>query len=171
MTDAPSTPTHRPFRFGVQASSAPNRAAWTDLARRTEANGYSVLTMPDHFDGQLAPVPGLMAAADATTSLRVGALVWDNDYKHPLVLAKELATMDVLSDGRLEVGLGAGWMRTDYEQAGIPYDAAKVRIDRFVEGIAVIKGAFGAGPFDHAGEHFHAVFFTGGQREANRPRF
>lgn len=167
-TPSPSTPS-RPFRFGVQASTAPTRAAWTDLARRTEANGYSVLTMPDHFDGQLAPVPALMAAADATTSLRVGALVWDNDYKHPLVLAKELATMDVLSDGRLEVGLGAGWMKSDYEQAGIPYDSPKVRIDRFVEGIAVIKGAFGPGPFDHSGEHYTITGHDGTPKPVQSP--
>ena len=159
----------RPFRFGVQASTAPTRAAWADLARRVEANGYSVLTVPDHFDGQLAPVPALMAAADATTSLRVGALVWDNDYKHPLVLAKELATMDLLSDGRLEVGLGAGWMRSDYEQSGIPYDTPKVRIDRFVEGIAVIKGAFGAGAFSHAGEHYTITGYDGLPKPVQSP--
>ncbi|MFM9225454.1 MAG: LLM class flavin-dependent oxidoreductase, partial [Actinomycetota bacterium] len=87
----------RPFRFGVQANSATDARGWADLARRTEAHGFDVLTMPDHFFSQLAPVPALMAAANATTSLRVGALVFDNDYKHPLVLAKELATMDVLS--------------------------------------------------------------------------
>ena len=81
-----------------------------------------MLCMPDHFDDQLAPVPALTAAAATTTTLRVGGLVWDNDYKHPVVLAKELATMDVLSDGRVEVGLGAGWLRTDYDQAGLPYD-------------------------------------------------
>lgn len=160
---------HRPFRFGVQASSAPTRAAWSELARRTEANGYSVLTMPDHFDGQLAPVPALMAAADATDDLRVGALVWDNDYKHPLVLAKELATMDVLSDGRLEVGLGAGWMRSDYEQAGMPYDPPKVRIDRFVEGIAVLKGAFGPGPFDLAGTHYTITGYDGLPKPVQTP--
>ena len=79
-----------------------------------------MLTMPDHFTDQLAPVPALMSVADATTKLRVGALVWDNDYKHPVVLAKELATMDMLSDGRLELGIGAGWMISDYEQSGIP---------------------------------------------------
>ncbi len=171
MTDAsPQTsPAVRPFRFGVQASSAPTRAAWTDLARRAEANGYAVLTMPDHFDGQLAPVPGLMTAADATSTLRVGALVWDNDYKHPLVLAKELATMDLLSDGRLEVGLGAGWMRSDYEQSGISYDAPKVRIDRFVEGIAVIKGAFGPGPFSHTGEHYTVTGYDGLPKPVQSP--
>ena len=97
-----------------------------ELARRVEGNGYSTLTMPDHFDDQLAPVPALTAAAAVTDTLRVGALVWDNDYKHPLVLAKELATMDVLSNGRVEIGLGAGWMIADYEQSGMPYDRAGV---------------------------------------------
>ena len=79
--------------------------------------------MPDHFGDQLAPVPALMAAADATTTLRIGTLVFDNDYRHPLVLAKEAATLDLLSGGRLELGLGAGWMRSDYEESGIAYDA------------------------------------------------
>ncbi|MCU1392959.1 MAG: putative oxidoreductase [Ilumatobacteraceae bacterium] len=147
-----STP--RPFRFGIQASGAADRAAWVSLAQRAETNGFDVLTMPDHFGDQLAPVPALMTAADATTTLRIGALVWDNDYKHPIVLAKELATMDVLSEGRLEIGIGAGWMISDYEEAGMPYDSPKVRIDRFVEGLAVIKAAMGAGPFSHSGEHY-----------------
>ena len=92
----------RPFRFGVQASRMESAKTWNDFARHVESLGYSVLTMPDHFSDQLAPVPALMAAADATTTLRVGALVWDNDYRHPAMLAKELATIDVLSDGRLE---------------------------------------------------------------------
>jgi probable F420-dependent oxidoreductase len=144
----------RPFRFGVQASNATNRKDWVDLAKRVEGNGYDVFTMPDHFGDQLAPVPALMTAADATTTLRIGALVWDNDYKHPIVLAKELATMDVLSEGRVEIGIGAGWMISDYEEAGIPYDSPKVRIDRFEEGVAIIKGAMGAGPFSHHGEHY-----------------
>ena len=144
----------RPFRFGVQSSNATNRKEWVDLAKRVEANGYDVFTMPDHFGDQLAPVPALMTAADATTTLRIGALVWDNDYKHPLVLAKELATMDVLSEGRVEIGIGAGWMISDYDESGIPYDSPKVRIDRFEEGLAIIKGAMGAEPFSHKGEHY-----------------
>jgi probable F420-dependent oxidoreductase len=158
-----------PFRFGVQAAAAADRRAWVDLARRTEAAGFSCLTMPDHFTDQLAPVPALMAAADAPTDLRVGALVWDNDYKHPLVLAKELATLDVLSDGRLEVGIGAGWMSSDYEQSGIPYDSANVRIDRFVEGLAVIKGCFGEGPFDFAGEHYTVTGYDGHPKPVQSP--
>ena len=127
---------------------------WSELAQRIEDLGYSTLTMPDHFGNQMAPMPALMAAAAATTVLRVGALVWDNDYKHPVVLAKELATMDLLSDGRLEVGIGAGWERADYDWAGIPYDPPGVRVDRFEEGLAVIKGHFTPGPFSFSGQHY-----------------
>jgi probable F420-dependent oxidoreductase len=125
--------------------------------------------MPDHYNEQLAPVPALMCAADATTSLRIGALVWDNDYKHPAVLAKELATMDVLSDGRLELGIGAGWMISDYEQLGIPYDSAKVRIDRFVEGLQVIKGAMGPDTFSFAGEHYTMTNYNGTPKPIQSP--
>ncbi|MGA0879097.1 MAG: TIGR03621 family F420-dependent LLM class oxidoreductase [Ilumatobacteraceae bacterium] len=160
---------HHPFRFGVQASNAASRTAWIDLARRCEDAGYSCLTMPDHYDNQLAPVPALMAAADATTTLRIGALVWDNDYKHPAVLAKELATMDVLSDGRLEIGLGAGWMISDYEHLGMPYDPAKVRIDRFVEGLQIIKAAMGPEPFSHAGEHYSITDYNGTPKPMQSP--
>lgn len=151
----------RRFRFGVQASTAPNGANWAALARKVEGLGYSSLFMPDHFGEQLAPVPALMAAADATSTLRVGALVFDNDYKHPVVLAKELATIDVLSDGRLEIGLGAGWMNTDYEQSGIPHDPAGVRVSRMEEGIAVIKGLFAEGAFDFSGEHYRITGLDG----------
>src|SRR5580658_6426148 len=129
----------RRFRFAAQLSKAPEGTgpSWAGQARKVEELGYSTLLMPDHFGDQLAPVPALMAAADATTVLRIGALVHDNDYKHPVVLAKELATLDVLSGGRLEIGLGAGWMRTDYEESGIEYDPPAVRVDRFEEGVAV----------------------------------
>ena len=120
-----------------------------------------MLTMPDHFTDQLAPVPALMSVADATTKLRVGALVWDNDYKHPVVLAKELATMDMLSDGRLELGIGAGWMISDYEQSGIPYERAGLRIDRMIEGIDVMKGCFAQGAFSYAGKHYTITNYDG----------
>jgi probable F420-dependent oxidoreductase len=144
----------RPFRFGIQLSTAASGPAWAELARKAEDLGYDTLFMPDHFGDQLGPVPALMAAADATTELKVGALVFDNDYKHPVVLAKELATIDVLSGGRLIVGLGAGWMATDYEQSGIPMDPPGVRVTRMEEGIAVLKGCFGDGPFSFRGEHY-----------------
>jgi probable F420-dependent oxidoreductase len=163
-------PSTRPFRFGVQATGAATGAEqWVELARRCEANGFDCLTMPDHFADQLAPVPALMAAADATTTLRVGALVWDNDYKHPVVLAKELATIDLLSGGRLEIGLGAGWMLSDYEQAGIPYDAPGVRIDRFAEGLEIVKRAMLGEPFSFVGTHYRIDGYSGRPLPVQRP--
>ena len=154
MSDQTSPFPIKPFRFGVQLQKSESGPEWVEQARRIEAHGYAVATMPDHFDAQFAPVPALQAILSATTTLRASALVFDNDYKHPLVLAKELATMDVLSGGRVEIGLGAGWMIADYEQAGMTYDRAGVRIDRFVEGLAVIKGVMGADPFSFEGEHY-----------------
>jgi probable F420-dependent oxidoreductase len=161
--------TARPFRFGIQLSTAPDGKAWAELARKAEDLGYSTLFLPDHFGDQLAPVPALMAAADATTSLRVGALVFDNDYKHPVVLAKELATLDVLSGGRVEVGLGAGWMNTDYQQSGIPMDAAGVRVSRMEEGIAVLKGCLAPGPFSFEGEHYTITDYDGLPKPVQSP--
>ena len=164
-----SFPHIRPFRFGVQCSRATNRKEWVDLAKRAEANGFDCLTMPDHFTDQLAPIPALQTAADATSRLRVGALVWDNDYKHPVVLAKELATIDLLSEGRLEIGLGAGWMISDYEQAGMPYDSAGVRIDRFIEGLEIIKKAMSEGAFSFAGKHYTITNYDGQPKSLQRP--
>lgn len=129
-------------------------ADWTELARKSEDLGYSTLTLPDHFDGQMAPTPALAAAAAVTTTLRVGTLVYGNDYRHPVVLASEMATLDQLSNGRLEVGLGAGWMTTDYEAAGIPLDRPGVRIERMLESLTVIRGLFGEGPFSFSGDHY-----------------
>jgi probable F420-dependent oxidoreductase len=106
-------------------------------------------------------MPALMCAADVTSTLRLGALVWDNDYKHPLVFAKEIATMDVLSEGRIELGIGAGWMKTDYEQSGIPYDSPGVRIDRMIEGIDVMRGCFAEGPFSFSGKHYTITNYNG----------
>ena len=164
-----SYPHIRPFRFGVQCSRAANRKEWIDLAKQSEANGFDCLTMPDHFTEQLAPVPALQAAADATSRLRVGALVWDNDYKHPVVLAKELATIDLLSEGRLEIGIGAGWMISDYEQSGIPYDPAGVRIDRFIEGLDIIKRSMADGPFSYDGKHYSITNYDGLPKSVQRP--
>ena len=142
------------FRFGIQTSQADSAGEWAAKAKRIEELGYSTLLIPDHFNEQFAPVPALMAAADATSTLRLGTMVLDNDYRHPLVLAKEVATLDILSGGRVELGLGAGWMRTDYEQSGIPYDRPGVRIRRLREGIQVIKGMFADGPFSFSGEFY-----------------
>ena len=161
MTVPPMTMPRRPFRFGVQVNGTGTRDEWTEMARRIESLGYSTMTMPDHFTGQLAPVPALQCAADATSTLRLGALVYDNDYKHPVVLAKELATMDVLSDGRVEIGLGAGWMATDYEQSGIQYDPPGVRVSRMIEGLHIVKSALGPDRFSFAGEHYTITEYDG----------
>lgn len=160
----------RRFRFGAQVHRASSAREWRDTARKAEDLGFSTLTLPDHFGDQFAPAPALMAAADATTALRVGALVWDNDYRHPLVLAKELATLDLLSDGRLEIGLGAGWMLADYEASGIPYDPPAVRIERFAEGLAVIKGLLGPGPFSFSGRHYRIADHEGRPKPVQQPR-
>ncbi|HEY9558788.1 MAG TPA: TIGR03621 family F420-dependent LLM class oxidoreductase [Acidimicrobiales bacterium] len=159
----------RRFRFGIQLATATSGADWAAQARKAEDLGYSTLFLPDHFGDQLAPVPALMAAADATTELKVGALVFDNDYKHPVVLAKELATIDVLSGGRVEVGLGAGWMRSDYDQSGIPMDPPRVRVDRMEEGIAVVKGCFAPGPFSFEGEHYRITSYDGLPKPTQTP--
>ncbi len=162
-------PIIRPFRFGIQASKAGSRKEWVELAKSTEDNGFSTLTMPDHFTDQLAPVPALMSAADATSKLRIGALVWDNDYKHPVVLAKELATMDLLSYGRLEIGIGAGWMATDYEQSGMVYDKPGVRIDRFLEGLEIIKRAMTGEKFSFTGAHYKITDYVSAPLPVQRP--
>ncbi|MBM3741567.1 MAG: TIGR03621 family F420-dependent LLM class oxidoreductase [Actinobacteria bacterium] len=163
-----STPARR-FKFGVQASKAATQKEWTELARTAESNGFDTLTMPDHFTDQLAPVPALMAAASATKNLRIGALVWDNDYKHPVVLAKELATLDLLSDGRLEIGIGAGWMATDYVQSGIQYDRPGVRIDRFLEGLEIIKRAMLGEKFSFSGQHYTITDYVATPLPVQRP--
>ena len=163
----------RRFRFAAQLSKAPEATArsWADQARKAEDLGYSTLLVPDHFGDQLAPVPALMAAADATTALRVGALVFDNDYRHPVVLAKEAATLDLLSGGRLELGLGAGWMRSDYAESGIAYDLPGLRVDRFAEGVAVIAGLLESDqPFSFSGRHYTVTEHTLLPRPVQRPR-
>src|ERR1700675_4553376 len=113
----------RKFRFAVQLSKGPDATprSWADQARKAEDLGYSTLLMPDHFGDQLAPVPALMAAADGPTGFRIGTLVFDTATRHPVVLGKEAATLDLLSGGGLELGRGAGWMRTDYGESGIVY--------------------------------------------------
>jgi probable F420-dependent oxidoreductase len=159
----------RRFRFSVQIGSAGSGEEWAGIAREAESLGYAAMTMPDHFGDQFAIGPGLAAAAAATTSLRIGALVYDNDYRHPVLLAKELATLDVLSGGRLIVGLGAGWLTTDYEQSGITCDPVGVRIDRMVEGLRVIKGLMADGPFSFAGEHYTITGMDGKPKPVQRP--
>ncbi len=143
-----------PFRFGIQCRGPADPAGWRALATKVEDLGWSTLTVADHFDEAVAPIPALMAAADATTTLRVGTMVLANDYRHPVVVAKEAATLDLLTGGRFELGLGAGWMTADYEAAGIPLDAAAVRVDRLEEAVQVLKGLWAGSPFTFAGERY-----------------
>jgi probable F420-dependent oxidoreductase len=133
---------------------ASNASEWREKARRAESIGYSTLNLPDHLGDQLAPIAALMSAADATTRLRICSLVFDNDYRHPVLLAKEAATLDLLSEGRLDFGLGAGWLVADYEQAGIPLDPVGVRIDRMAEALTIIKSFFAGGIVSFAGKHY-----------------
>lgn len=155
-----------PFRFGLQCREPADPSGWRALARKVEDLGWSTLTMADHFHESLAPVPALMAAADATTTLQVGTMVLANDYRHPVVLAKEAATLDVLTGGRFELGLGAGWMTTDYHAAGITLDAPRVRIARLAEAIAVLRGLWADGPFTFDGEHYRVAGLDGSPRPA-----
>lgn len=127
---------------------------WAETARKVEAAGFASLQIPDHFGEQLSPVVAMTAAAMATTTLTVGCLVFDNDYRHPVVLGREMATLAALAPGRVEVGLGAGWMRWDYETAGMAYDAPKVRVDRFEEGLAIVRSLVRGEPVNHSGEHY-----------------
>ena len=143
------------MRFGVITSKVANGPAWRARARRAEELGYSSLLMPDHFQDQWAPLVGLTVAAEATTTLRVGTLVFDNDYRHPVVLAKELATLDCATEGRVEVGLGAGWKRSDYDEAGIGYDRPGVRIARMGEALQVLRALWASDqPVEFDGEHY-----------------
>jgi probable F420-dependent oxidoreductase len=164
----------RPFRFGLQSYSAPSADAWRDQARRAEAMGFSTFSVADHVIGpgpalaatnhpvqDVAAVPAMAVAAEATESIRIGARVFCVDYRQPVMFAKELATLDFFSGGRLEIGLGAGWMQGEYEAMGIPFDRAGVRIERLAEVIGLLRAHFGPGEIDLDGEHVHAVGFEG----------
>lgn len=159
----------RPFRFAVQEHSAPSARAWADRARLIESLGYSAFYVSDHFGEQFGPIAALMAAAGATTTIRVGAVVFDNDYRHPVVLAKEVATLDLLSDGRFDFGLGAGWLASDYEQSGIPYDRPGLRIERMEEGLAIVKGLLAGGPFSFSGKHYRITSLEGYPSPVQKP--
>jgi probable F420-dependent oxidoreductase len=158
-----------PFRFGVQLSTASSGASWRELARTVEDLGYSTLFLPDHFGDQFGTLVALTVAAEATTELKVGSLVFGNDYRHPIVLAKEVATLDLMSEGRVEFGLGAGWMTTDYEQSGISNDPPGVRISRMVESLAIVKSLWSTGTATMAGEHYAITGAVGAPLPHSRP--
>lgn len=160
----------RPFRFGAGAPNAGSRAEWEEKARRVEALGYSVLHMPDHLGNQLAPAPALLAAALATRELRLATLVLDNDFRHPVLVAKEMATLDLLSEGRLEVGLGAGWHRPEYTAAGISFEPPGVRVSRLEEAVRLLKGLWSEGPVSFQGRHYTIEGQEGWPKPRQRPR-
>jgi alkanesulfonate monooxygenase SsuD/methylene tetrahydromethanopterin reductase-like flavin-dependent oxidoreductase (luciferase family) len=115
-----SMSTVRPFRFGVSIWGAATRQEWRKKSKLAEAAGFDTLLTADHLiDGMLAPLTSLIVAAEATSRIRVGTLVLNNDFRHPVVLAREAATVDLLTDGRLELGLGAGHMKFEYDGAGL----------------------------------------------------
>lgn len=159
----------RPFRFGVQASRVTSAEEWLATARQAEALGYHVLTQADHLIEQLAPLPALAAAAAVTTRLRLGTLVLCNDFRHPAVLAKEIATLDLLSGGRVEVGLGAGWLREEYDQSGIAYDPPGRRIERLQESVEVLKALWSGEPVEFSGDHYTLRGLRGLPRPVQRP--
>lgn len=159
----------RPFRFGTVRVLAASKQEWAQKVRRVEEMGYDTLLVWDHFGNQFAPISAMMAAADATERLRVSSYVFDNDYRHPLVLAKELATLDVLSGGRLEIGMGAGWMVSEYNRAGIPFDPPGVRVDRFTEGVQVVKGLLSAEQFSFQGKYYQISDFRARPRPVQQP--
>ena len=158
-----------PFRFAVQLSNASSGASWRELARTIEGLGYSTLFIPDHFEDQFGPLVALTVAAEATTELNVGSLVFGNDYRHPIVLAKEVATLDLMSEGRVEFGLGAGWMTTDYDQSGIPNDPPGVRISRMAESLEIMKSLWSTGAATLAGEHYTITGAVGAPLPHSRP--
>lgn len=172
----------KPFRFAVQSFSADSAAEWRERARRAEGLGYSALHLADHIVGPgrviaeshhpiqtLAAVPAMAMAAEATRTLRVGCRVFCIDYRQPALLAKEAATLDLLSEGRLELGLGAGWLRGEYEAIGVCFDPTSVRIDRLREVIAFVKAHMAGEPLELAGDHVNISGYAGVPMPVQRP--
>jgi probable F420-dependent oxidoreductase len=143
----------RAFRFGVQNTGS-SLAEWQEFARKAEDMGFSTIVVQDHFGPQLAPLPALLAAAAVTQTIRLGTLVLDNDFRHPAAMAKEAASVDVLSGGRLELGLGAGWMMPDYQKTGISFEPPAQRLSRFKETVAITKAFFTQDSVTFNGRHY-----------------
>lgn len=172
----------RPFRFAVQTFSAPTAVAWRERARRVESLGYSALHLADHILGpgpalertkhplqELAAVPAMAVAAEATSTLRIGCRVFCIDYRHPAMLAKEVATLDLLSEGRTEIGLGAGWLEGEYQAIGLPFDRPGLRIERLAETIEVLRAHMGEGEIDFQGKHMQLSEFAGAPKSVQKP--
>lgn len=151
------------FRFGVALWQARGRAEWVATARKAETLGYDMVTMPDHLTDRLAPMPAMISAAEATTRLRVGSNVLNNDLRHPVLVAREAATVDLLTDGRLQLGLGAGSIRAEYDQIGLAFDRGAERVERLAEAVSIIKSLLAGETVDFTGKHYrvtgHALQF------------
>jgi probable F420-dependent oxidoreductase len=154
----------RPFRFAVELHAAFEGRSWADTVREVESLGYSTLFVPDHFDEGLGPITAMASAVMVTSALRVGSLVFDCDYRHPAILAREIASIDLLSEGRMELGLGAGWKKWDYDVSGIPMDRPGVRVDRMIEYTTIVKALFRDEPVTFAGSHFRITDLLGTPR-------
>jgi probable F420-dependent oxidoreductase len=154
---------HKPFRFSVQIPGAEDLADWTSKVKRAEDHGFYSVSMPDHLGPmlpQLAPMVALGVAAAVTSRLRLAITVLDNDFRHPVMLAKEIATLDVLSGGRVDMGLGAGWLEEDYSKTGITtWDPPGVRVSRLAESIALVRALFAGEPVTFAGDHYRVQDF------------
>jgi probable F420-dependent oxidoreductase len=159
----------RPFRYLDDARGVASIRELTETARRAEAIGVDTLVIPDHLIAQMAPVPTMAAIAAVSDRLRIGAFVLNNDLRHPAVLAQELASLDVLSEGRLDVAIGAGWNRAEYEAIGLSFDPTPMRQARLVEAVAVLKGCFGDGPFSFSGEHYTITDYDAQPKPVQRP--
>src|SRR5437660_4790488 len=159
----------RPFRFAAGVRSTQTRAEFVEAIREVERLGYSSVMFSDHLVDQFAPISALRLAATVTSTLRIGTFVFNNDLRHPVVLAQELATLDRLSDGRLEIGMGAGWNVPEYEAAGIPYDPGVPRIDRLAEPMTIMKGLFADGPIDLEGRLYRLNGVEDYPRPIQRP--
>jgi probable F420-dependent oxidoreductase len=154
----------------VLASRAETADEWAALARKVEDLGYSTLLIADHFGRQLAPLPALVAAASATSRLKVGTFVLDNDFRHPAATAKEAATVDVLTGGRLELGIGAGWNPTDYTKAGLTFEPAGTRVGKLEEAVQIIKALFEGGEVDFDGRYYQIEGLEGQPLPIQQPR-
>jgi probable F420-dependent oxidoreductase len=161
--------TSRPFRFGAVFTGAYGAVEWAELARRLESEGFDTLLVADHYDNPMSCGPLLMAAASATTTLRVGSYVYNNDLRHPALLAKEAATIDVLSCGRLELGVGAGWNKSEYDTIGLPFEPGSVRASRFEEGIEIMTRLFTGEKLHFEGKHYRLSGLEGTPLPVQQP--
>ena len=159
----------RPFRFLADARDIASVRELTETARKAEAIGIDTLVIPDHLIAQLSPVAAMAALAAVSDRLRIGAFVLNNDLRHPAVLAQDLASIDVLSEGRLDVAIGAGWNKAEYDAIGLAFDPTPVRQARLIEAIAVLKGCFADGPFSFAGEHYTITDYDAYPKPIQKP--